>query len=75
MPRKAHTKLADALERATKVARRQILQTSSIIRADREYLVDRGYLQEIVKGWYLLGRPSDKASLKTADSGVGRFCD
>jgi hypothetical protein len=59
-------KLADALERATKVARRQILQTSAIIRADREYLVDRGYLQEIVKGWYLLGRPSDKPGNSTA---------
>ena len=45
------TKLADTLEKATKAARSQVVKTSWLVRADRELLVERGYLQEIVKGW------------------------
>jgi hypothetical protein len=66
MPGAVQSKLADALERAAKVARRQILQTSSLKRADRTLLVDRGYLHEIVKGWSLLSRPVDKTGDSTA---------
>ena len=60
------TKLADTLEKATKAARSQVVKTSWLVRADRELLVERGYLQEIVKGWYILGRPVDKPGDSTA---------
>jgi hypothetical protein len=45
------TKLADTLAKATKAARSQVVKTSWLVRADREFLTERGYLQEIVKGW------------------------
>jgi len=60
------TKLADTPEKATEAARSQVVKTSLLVRADRELLVERGYLQEIVKGWYILGRPVDKPGDSTA---------
>jgi hypothetical protein len=60
------TKLADTLAKATKTARSQVVKTSWLVRADREFLTERGYLQEIVKGWYILGRPVDKPGDSTA---------
>lgn len=62
----AHTKLAAALERAHSVARKTVVRSADIQRADRELLTDRGYLKEICKGWYYLSRPSDKAGDSTA---------
>jgi hypothetical protein len=54
------TKLADALGRARALARKDVVKSVSLQRADRELLKERGYLQEICKGWYLLSRPLDK---------------
>ncbi len=62
----AHTKLAGALKRANRVARKAVVQSADIQRADRELLSDRGYLQEICKGWYYLSRPSDKPGDSTS---------
>src|SRR5689334_12741869 len=62
----AHTKLAVALERANGIARKAVVKSAEIQRADRELLTDRGYLKEICKGWYYLSRPSDKAGDSTA---------
>lgn len=66
MAEKAHTKLADALERVNAVARKAVVRSASIQRADRELLMERGYLQEIFKGWYLLSRPGEKPGDSTA---------
>jgi hypothetical protein len=66
MPKTVHSKLADALERARKAAHRQILRTSDLSRTDRNYLLPRGYLQEIIKGWYLLTRAVERAGESTA---------
>lgn len=66
MPEKSQTKLADALERVSKVARKTVVKSASIERADRELLTERGYLQEIFKGWYLLSRPVEKPGDSTA---------
>jgi hypothetical protein len=60
MAETAHNKLAGALERVNTVAGKAVVKSASIQRADRELLTDRGYLQEICKGWYFLRRPSDK---------------
>jgi hypothetical protein len=62
----AHTKLAGALERVNAVARKAVVKSASIQRADREMLTERGYLQEICKGWYFLSRPNDKPGDSTA---------
>jgi hypothetical protein len=66
MPKTVHSKLADALERAAKVARRNFLRASDLSRGDRNYLLPRGYLQEIIKGWYLLTRPVEREGESTA---------
>src|SRR5512141_2799736 len=66
MAEMAHTRLAAALKRVNGVARKAVVKSSSIQRADRELLLDRGYLLEICKGWYYLGRPSDKPGDSTA---------
>ena len=66
MAETAHTKLAGALERVNAVARKAVVKSASIQRADRELLTERGYLQEICKGWYFLSRPSDKPGDSTA---------
>jgi hypothetical protein len=61
-----HNKLANALQRATEVSRKHVIRSSSLRRGDRELLTERGYLQEILRGWYLLGRPIDEAGDSTA---------
>jgi hypothetical protein len=60
MPEDARTKLADALERVNAVARKAVVKSAAVQRADRELLTQRGYLQEVFKGWYFLGRPGEK---------------
>lgn len=66
MAETAHTKLAGALERVNAVARKAVVKSASIQRADRELLTERGYLQEICKGWYFLSRPGDKPGDSTS---------
>lgn len=63
---KSHAKLADALKRVSKVARKTVVKSALIERADRELLIARGYLEEIFKGWYLLGRSIEKPGDSTA---------
>lgn len=53
-------KLAEALEHIRKAAKSgggNIIHTSEISRADREILLKTHWLQQIVKGWYLVVRP------------------
>jgi len=66
MPDPIHNKLADALQRATDASRKHVVKSSSLQRGDRELLTERGYLQEIQRGWYLLSRRIDKAGDSTA---------
>src|SRR5256885_12983001 len=66
-------KLAHALQRATTVARKHVVKSTSLPRPDRELLTERGYLQEILRGWYLLSRPIDKAGDST--TWYGAFWD
>lgn len=62
----SHTRLAGALERVNGLARKAVVKSASVQRADRELLTDRGYLQEVCKGWYYLSRPGDKQGDSTA---------
>lgn len=60
--------IAEALERIQKITVRnmaQVLNTKDVLRADRELLLRTGWLQEIIKGWYMLVRP-DVATGDTA---------
>ena len=61
-----HSRLADALDRAAKIAPKQVVKSADLSRSDREILLDRGYLQEVCKGWYLLRKPTDTAGDSTA---------
>ena len=65
MPENLHSKLADALDRAVNLAPKQVVKSASLTRSDREVLLESGYLQEVIKGWYLLRRPTDKTGDST----------
>lgn len=49
--------LAEALKRAHTVAPSNILQARQLSRTDREILKKRGFLVEIIRGWYALTTP------------------
>jgi hypothetical protein len=66
MANNMQTRLADALERARASARKEVVKSASLRRSDRELLLQRGYLQDICKGWYLLTRPTQKHGESTA---------
>lgn len=53
-PRQA---LAEALQRAQAIAPSHILQARQLNRADREILKKRGFLVEVIRGWYALTTP------------------
>lgn len=53
-------KIAEALSRVRVIAdenRGEIIRSDQITRSDRELLVQTKWLQEIIKGWYILVRP------------------
>ena len=60
MPPQGNSQLAAALERVRRAAQDAIIQTDDITRADREILQAKGWLQEIIRGWYLLVTPDAK---------------
>lgn len=51
------SKISEALTRAHKAAKRHIIRSGDLSRADRETLTHGRWLQPIVRGWYLLVRP------------------
>ncbi|MCP3869854.1 MAG: Fic family protein [Gammaproteobacteria bacterium] len=55
-PRQA---LAETLSRVEKRAQRGIVKSADMQRSDRERLQRAGWLQPIIKGWYLLGQSPD----------------
>ncbi len=65
MADRMQTRLADALERAQKSARKEVVKSASLRRPDRELLLKRGYLQDICKGWYLLAQPTQQRGEST----------
>jgi len=52
--------LAAGLERAHRAARGDIVRSNDLSRRDRELLSKRGWLVEVIRGWYLLSRPEAK---------------
>lgn len=57
MPVNPQQSLAAALRRANSAAPAHILRSQQLGRADRELLLRRGFLVEIIKGWYALSSP------------------
>lgn len=60
MPSETNSQVANALKRVHSVAPHAVVQSKAISRLDREILKDKGWLREIIKGWYLLTTPDAK---------------
>jgi hypothetical protein len=60
MPPSPDTALAAALARVRQIARDDIVRSQDVSRGDREHLVSRNWLREIIRGWYLLTTPEAK---------------
>src|SRR6202162_6401408 len=61
-------KLASSLEALRELQDRGVvaIQTADLGRAHRERLLKNGFLQEVMKGWYIPARPGDAAGESTA---------
>lgn len=61
-------KLAQSLEVLRKLQDRNIvaIRATDLKRLDRERLIKNGFLQEVMKGWYIATRPDDAAGESTA---------
>ncbi len=49
----------EALHQAQEKSDSRVLRTKDISRTHRERLVHNGFLQEVIKGWYILSRPNE----------------
>lgn len=54
-------KLAESLKRAESRARNGIIKSTDLARTDRERLLKAGWIQSIIKGWYLVGMQPEGA--------------
>ena len=50
--------LAQALSEAKANSQNDVIRSASLDRGARERLVGAGYLEEVMRGWYLLTTPS-----------------
>jgi hypothetical protein len=60
MPPIPDTTLAATLTRVRQIARDDIVRSQDVSRGDRELLVSRNWMREIIRGWYLLTTPEAK---------------
>ena len=63
-----HDKLAASLEALGALQRDHVvaIRSSHLSRADRERLVSNGFLQQVMRGWYLATRPDEIAGESTS---------
>lgn len=63
-----HEKLAESLEtlHALQAAGRIAIRSQDLSRTDRERLLRSGFLQEVIKGWYVPARPDETRGESTA---------
>jgi hypothetical protein len=62
-------KIADSLSNLMSLSKggtRRVFKTNDISRTDRERLLEAGFLNEIIKGWVMTTRPSDRQGDSTA---------
>lgn len=59
---KPSEKLAESLEElhALQARGKVAIKSSDLARTHRERLIKNGFLQEVMKGWYIPTRPDDK---------------
>src|ERR1700761_1636082 len=70
-------KLAQSLEVLKTLQERNIIiiQTHDLTRTHRERLLKNGFLQEVMKGWFIPGRPDETPGESTAwYASFWRFC-
>ena len=65
-----HTRLAEALAAARKVARGHVIRSGDLPRKHREVLLKSEFLTDVIKGWYLLARPQEKPGDTTVWQGA-----
>ena len=63
-----HLKLAESLEALRAMQNRGIVAVRSgdLTRTHRERLLKNGFLQEVMKGWYISARPDEASGESTA---------
>jgi hypothetical protein len=66
MAKRRQVLVAESLGRVSEVARRHIVRSGLLRRVDRERLLGAGYLEPIIKGWYLLVTPDAAEGESTA---------
>jgi len=61
-------KLAESLEtlRALQQSGANAIRSGDLSRTHRERLLENGFLQEVMKGWYVPARPDEQAGESTA---------
>ena len=61
-------KLADALEALHELQKRDsvAIRSADLSRTHRERLVQNGFLEEVIKGWYVPARPDETRGESTA---------
>ena len=57
-----HQILGETLAKAKLSSNRDVIRSADIDRTTRERLVQAGYLEEVVRGWYLLTNPAGKGT-------------
>jgi hypothetical protein len=70
-------KLAGSLDALRKLHDRSVvaIRAADLSRVHREYLLKNGFLQEVMKGWYIAARPDNAAGKSTAwYSSFWAFC-
>ena len=71
-------KLAESLEELRKIQREDgitAIQASSLSRTHRERLLENGFIQEVIKGWYIPSRPGTKPGDTTSwYTNFWKFC-
>ncbi len=69
-------KLADALSelRALQMAGRRAIRSSELTRAVRERLIKNGYIEEVMKGWYIPSQPGAKGETTAWYTSFWDFC-
>ena len=63
-----HEKLAESLEALRALQKRGVVavRSADLTRTHRERLIKNGFLQEVMKGWYIPARPDEAAGESTA---------
>jgi hypothetical protein len=62
-----HEKLAESLEVLRRMQARGIaaVRSGDLTRTHREHLIKNGFLQEVMKGWYIPAFPDEVISIPT----------